>query len=59
MERSEYYDDTIPTQDQLNHTEDSRANAILHRFQSTVQMGVESGFQVQPGHLDKIGRAHV
>jgi hypothetical protein len=46
MDRTEYFNHTRPTEIQLNHTEDSRVEAILTRFRSSSQFGVVSGFEI-------------
>lgn len=46
MDRTEYFNHTRPTEIQLNHTEDSRVEAILTRFRSSSQFGVVSGFEM-------------
>jgi hypothetical protein len=46
MERTIYINNTIPSDDQLNNTETSRANSINKRFRASCQMGVISGFRI-------------
>jgi len=52
MERTEYFNDTRPTQTQLNNTEDSKVNAILRRQRATAQLGTVLGFQTTPNAVD-------
>jgi len=46
MERTKYFNNTEPGQDQLNYTEDSRVRGILKRFRASSQFGIISGFRV-------------
>ena len=46
MERTRYYNNTEPTEVQLNHTEDSRVRSTLRRQRSSCQLGVVRGFRV-------------
>lgn len=46
MERTEYFNQTKPSQLQLNNTEDSKIRQILYRDRSFGQFGVRIGFRV-------------
>ena len=46
MQRTEYWNQTRPSQTQLNNTEDSKVNGILRRMRSLAQMGIRTGFRV-------------
>lgn len=46
MQRTKYFNQTRPTDTQLNWTESSRVNAIRQRFRSGSQMGISWGFRV-------------
>jgi len=60
MERTKYFDNTKPTDTQLNWTETSRTHAITARMRAGAQFGIVSGFQVtvngtDPTRLDVAG----
>lgn len=46
MKRTEYFNDTMPGETQLNNTEDTKIEAILERMRSSSQMGIVSGFEI-------------
>ncbi|MFA5132686.1 MAG: hypothetical protein WC444_05190 [Candidatus Paceibacterota bacterium] len=52
MKRAEYFNKTIPTEDQLNYTEDSKVSALLERLRSDSQLGVVNGFIVTVNPVD-------
>jgi hypothetical protein len=52
MQRTEYFDQTRPTETQLNWAEDSKVAALLRRTRALSQMGVVSGFQVTVNGAD-------
>jgi hypothetical protein len=52
MKRTAYFNDTKPSQDQLNYTETSKTNAILERARSFSQFGVLTGFRVTVNGLN-------
>lgn len=52
MKRTAYFNDTKPSQDQLNYTETSKINAILERARSFSQFGVLTGFRVTVNGLN-------
>jgi hypothetical protein len=52
MQRTKYFNQTRPSDTQLNWTESSRSDSILRRFRSIGQMGIVSGFQISPNTLD-------
>ena len=52
MQRSNYFNNTRPTEDQLNYTEQSRVNSILRRLNAACQMGVVRGFEVAAGGVN-------
>lgn len=54
MERTEYINDTRPTQTQLNNTEDAKVNAILRRQRATAQLGTVIGFQTIPNSVNAL-----
>ena len=52
MERTKYFNETKPTDTQLNWTETSRAHAIIERTRAGDQFGVVEGFQVTVNGTD-------
>jgi len=52
MERTKYFNNTIPTETQLSWTESSRSRSILRRQDATAQMGIVSGFQITINSAD-------
>lgn len=52
MERTKYFNNTIPTETQLGWTESSRSRSILRRQDATAQMGIVSGFQITINSAD-------
>jgi len=52
MQRTNYWNQTRPTDTQLGWTETSKINAINERLRSSAQMGVAWGFQVTVNSVD-------
>jgi len=52
MQRTEYWNQTRPTDTQLNWTETSKTSAINQRLRSSAQMGIAWGFQVTVNSVD-------
>lgn len=46
MERTEYFNDTKPSETQLNNTEDKKIEGILTRFKTHGEFGIVSGLDV-------------
>lgn len=46
MERTKYWNNTKPSETQLDNTENSKINHMLYRFRSGCQFGIKSGFRV-------------
>ena len=52
MQRTNYWNQTRPTDTQLNWTETSKSNAISQRLRSSAQMGIAWGFAVTVNPTD-------
>lgn len=52
MKRTKYFNQTRPSETQLNWGEESRVNSIQQRLRSSAQMGISWGFQVTVNSLD-------
>jgi len=52
MERTKYFNETRPTETQLNYTEETRSRTSLRRQRATNSMGVARGFSVTINSID-------
>jgi len=52
MQRTNYWNQTRPTDTQLNWTETSKSNAINQRLRSSAQMGIAWGYRVTVNSVD-------
>jgi len=52
MQRTKYFDDTRPSDTQLNYTESSKASAIKRRLLADSQLGVVEGFRITVNGAD-------